>query len=149
LIVDSNFTGVWNNGLVKGRPYLTFLENTQWIDGEFSGGHFKGLTGSILYDTLSVLIAEVGTEKLGRQDIGNYIETKFDNNGSVINYNQSLIQNFSFDNVYDVNSGTGSDARYDSWIDLNYSTQSQTNLNKNSITYKSRPTGTFSAEYFV
>jgi hypothetical protein len=149
VFLNGYFTGVWNNGLVKGRPYLTFLENTQWIDGEFSGGHFKGLTGSILYDTLSVLIAEVGTEKLGRQDIGNYIETKFDNNGSVINYNQSLIQNFSFDNVYDVNSGTGSDARYDSWIDLNYSTQSQTNLNKNSITYKSRPTGTFSAEYFV
>jgi hypothetical protein len=137
VFLNGYFTGVWNNGLVKGRPYLTLLENTHWIDGEFSGGHFKGLTGSIIYDTLSNLIVNVGTEKLGRQDVGDYIKTKFDVNSDLdtITYNKSLIQNFNFNDVYDVTSGTGSDARYDSWIELNYSTQSQSNLNKESTTY--------------
>jgi len=147
VFLNGYFTGVWNNGLVKGRPYLTFLENTQWIDGEFSGGHFKGLTGSVAYSHLSTLISQIGTEKLGRQDIGNYIETKFDNNGLVINYNKSLIQNFSFNDVYDITSGTGSDARYDSWIDVNYSNQSQSNLNKESISCSSITFNATQSEY--
>jgi hypothetical protein len=114
-----------------------------------SGGHIKGLTGSIIYDTLSDLIANVGTEKLGRQDVGEYIKNKFDVNSDLdtITYNKSLIQNFNFNDVYDVTSGTGSDARYDSWIELNYSTQSQSNLNKESTTYENFFLGTYSEYY--
>jgi len=155
VFLNGYFTGVWNNGLVKGRPYLTLLENTHWIDGEFNGGHFKGLTTSIIYDSLSNLIANVGTEKLGRQDVGEYIKNKFDVNSDLdtISYNQSLVQNFNFNDMYDVNSGTGSDARYDSWIDLNYYTYTRTNLNKDSIRYASYSIVqygvTVSSEFFV
>ena len=135
IFLNGYFTGVWNDGLVKGRPYLTFLENTQWIDGQFNGGHFKGLTDSIT-NLLGDIISYVGTKKLGKQDIGSYIDSKY-NTQNLIYYNNSLIQNFNFNDVYDVTSGTGSDARYDSWIDVNYSTQSQSNLNKESISYNS------------
>ena len=146
VFLNGYFSGVWNNGLVKGRPYLTLLENTQWIDGEFSGGHFKGLTDSIKYTTNNA-IETIGTDRLGSQNISIYINSIFsidDNN--MIRYNKSLIQNFNFNDEYTIGSGTGSKARFDSWIDLNYSTQSQTNLNKESVTYQLGFTS--SSEYF-
>lgn len=35
------FSGVWNNGLVTGYPYITEFEGTHWLNGDFRGGHFK------------------------------------------------------------------------------------------------------------
>ena len=35
------FSGVWNNGLFKGFPYLTEMFDSHWLDGIFDGGHFK------------------------------------------------------------------------------------------------------------
>ena len=35
------FTGVWNNGLFRGFPYITEMFNTHWLDGKFDGGHFQ------------------------------------------------------------------------------------------------------------
>jgi subtilisin-like proprotein convertase family protein len=35
------FTGVWNNGLFKGFPYITEMFDTHWLDGKFDGGHFQ------------------------------------------------------------------------------------------------------------
>jgi hypothetical protein len=35
------FSGIWNNGLVSGYPYLTKFQNTHWLSGDFRGGHFK------------------------------------------------------------------------------------------------------------
>lgn len=60
-------SGIWNYGLVKGGPYITKLENVQWVDGIFDGGHFKGTYSNI----------------------GNSA-------ADIIYYNSSLIQNFIF-----------------------------------------------------
>ncbi len=47
--LNGYFTGVWNNGLMKGYPLITEMYNTNWIDGTFMGGHFNSqisVTGS-------------------------------------------------------------------------------------------------------
>lgn len=39
--------GVWNNGLFRGYPYITTMNDSHWIDGVFKGGRWKsGLTYS-------------------------------------------------------------------------------------------------------
>ena len=38
--------GVWSNGLFQGFPYVTEMEDSQWIDGQFKGGAFRGFTAS-------------------------------------------------------------------------------------------------------
>jgi hypothetical protein len=38
---NGRFSGIWNNGVLISYPFLTKMEKTHWIDGEFSGGHFK------------------------------------------------------------------------------------------------------------
>lgn len=39
--LNGYFKGIWNYGILKGYPLLTKMEDTQWIDGVFDGGHFK------------------------------------------------------------------------------------------------------------
>lgn len=39
--LNGYFTGVWNNGLFKGYPLITEMEDTHWIDGYFDGGRFE------------------------------------------------------------------------------------------------------------
>ena len=60
------FKGVWNYGLFKGYPYITKMENSQWIDGIFDGGRF--------YSTQSHYLSQ----------------------GVTMSYNTGLIQNFTF-----------------------------------------------------
>jgi hypothetical protein len=38
--LNGYFTGVWNSGLFKGYPLITEMFDSNWIDGEFDGGHF-------------------------------------------------------------------------------------------------------------
>jgi hypothetical protein len=40
IFLNGYYSGVWNNGLFKGYPYLTEMYNSNWIDGIFDGGHF-------------------------------------------------------------------------------------------------------------
>jgi hypothetical protein len=49
--LNGYFNGIWNNGNFKGFPYITKMEDTQWIDGTFDGGHFKSNEYNIIdYD---------------------------------------------------------------------------------------------------
>ncbi len=41
VFLNGYFTGNWNNGLFKGHPLITEMYKTNWIDGEFNGGHFN------------------------------------------------------------------------------------------------------------
>jgi hypothetical protein len=34
------FKGIWNNGIFSGYPKLAKMDESQWIDGTFNGGHF-------------------------------------------------------------------------------------------------------------
>lgn len=40
VFLNGYYSGVWNNGLFKGYPYLTEMYNSNWTDGIFDGGHF-------------------------------------------------------------------------------------------------------------
>ena len=44
--LNGYFNGVWNYGLFKGFPYITYMENSHFIDGIFDGGHFLSVTSS-------------------------------------------------------------------------------------------------------
>lgn len=41
------FTGVWNNGLFQGFPFITEMYGSHWIDGKFRGGHFQSQKKSL------------------------------------------------------------------------------------------------------
>ena len=41
------FTGIWNNGIFKGFPYITEMFDSHWLDGKFDGGHFKSQKRSL------------------------------------------------------------------------------------------------------
>lgn len=45
--------GVWNNGLIQGYTYITNMGRTQWIDGKYKGGRFRGLEDYYGYDAAS------------------------------------------------------------------------------------------------
>lgn len=40
VFLNGYFEGVWNDGLFRGYPLITEMNNTNWIDGRFDGGHF-------------------------------------------------------------------------------------------------------------
>lgn len=115
VFLNGYFSGVWNNGLVKGRPYLTKFENVHWLDGTLNGGQIKGFTSSISYDVVSSITSAK-----------NVIETNYntDGNGSVF-YNQSLIQKMTF---FDNNDASTYKFRFNSWINLNWNNENQSNV---------------------
>ena len=127
VFLNGYFKGIWNNGLFKGRPFLTLMENSQWIDGEFDGGHFRGLTESTDISYLSYLNS---TSDPGANLALQFIYNNFngtDPSGLTLSviYNQSLIQNFTF---YDNNIANPYKFLFNSWMDINYSLNSQTNI---------------------
>lgn len=52
--------GVWNNGLFKGYPYITIMEDAQWVDGIFKGGIFHGATDSYIDDNNDEIVYHTG-----------------------------------------------------------------------------------------
>jgi len=107
--LNGKFRGVWNNGLFKGRPYITRMVDSQWIDGRFDGGRFRG-------KTVDYLVPGDG---------------KDDNEFATFSTNSGLIQNFRFNdnNIGSANSTTLKNyLKYNSWIDVNYFESSMTNI---------------------
>jgi hypothetical protein len=101
------FRGVWNNGLFRGRPFLTKMVDSHFIDGVFEGGHFK-----------SVEQAE-GLTIYGRHNTGLIQNFRFkDLNNSSPNIR------LESNNISDIRN------TYQSWIDVVYSTYSIVNLKR-------------------
>jgi hypothetical protein len=101
--LNGYFRGIWNYGLFKGFPFTTVMKDSHFVDGKFDGGRFISGTSSIVSST-SV--------------------TRF--------YHTGLIQFFEFyDNNISETEGFSNfiDNTYQSWIDVNYYTQSFVNLN--------------------
>jgi len=97
------FRGVWNYGLFKGFPFTTVMKDSHFVDGIFDGGRFISSVGSITSSTSDVKTYQTG-----------------------------LVQFFEFyDNNISETEGFSDyiDNTYQSWIDVNYSTQSFVNLN--------------------
>jgi len=61
--LNGYFTGVWNNGLFRGFPYITEMFNSHWIDGTFNGGHFYSRKKSIEFS--NTYLANYNTIKVG------------------------------------------------------------------------------------
>jgi hypothetical protein len=101
--LNGYFKGIWNFGLFKGYPYTTIMEDSHFISGQFDGGKFRSTINS------------------------------FTSSGSdTINYQSGLVQYFEFfdNNISEKDSIVGyNDNTYQSWMDLNYFTQSFVNLN--------------------
>jgi len=101
--------GVWNNGLMQGFPYITEMVDQHWVDGNFKGGRFQGLTSSYL-----------------------------DNFGNTpTEFHTGLIQKFVFsdENV----SNEPFRFKYNSWIDVNYFRTSGVNINRVNDAFKPTP----------
>jgi hypothetical protein len=110
--LNGKFRGVWSNGLFKGRPYITKMIDSQWIDGRFDGGTFKGLTLSAQQDLNEENSDEVNVEY----------------------FNSGLIQNFTFK---DNNVLPAPGFKYNSWLDINFYKTEAVAINKDN--YQSRP----------
>jgi hypothetical protein len=52
VFLNGLFRGVWNNGLFSGYPMITKMDESQWIDGIFNGGHFTARKKSLLFDSV-------------------------------------------------------------------------------------------------
>ena len=52
------FRGVWNNGLFSGYPMITKMEESQWIDGIFNGGHFTARKKSLNWNIVKLGILD-------------------------------------------------------------------------------------------
>jgi hypothetical protein len=103
------FKGLWTNGLFKGRPYITRMIDSQWADGRFDGGRFRGLTVSV------------------------YLGPSIDSETDRIDYHSALIQNFNFKDNDKFT--TGYDHKYSSWIDVNYTTFSTVTIGRDNVTF--------------
>jgi len=110
--LNGKFRGVWNNGLFRGRPYITRMVDSQWIDGIFYGGRFRGKTVDYLVP---------GTGKDGDEF-------------ATFSTNSGLIQNFSFNDADLKNDGYVHS--YNSWIDVNYFTSSTVTIGRNETSYQ-------------
>ena len=58
--------GVWTNGSFYGLPHTTKMVDTQWIDGELSGGHFKSNIISFTYSSGNIGLTNSSTGLRGR-----------------------------------------------------------------------------------
>jgi len=101
--LNGYFRGIWSYGLFKGFPFTTVMEDSHFISGEFDGGRFISSKNTI-----------------------------DDNNNITKEYQTGLIQNFEFNdrNISENETFNGLiENKYQSWIDVNYYTQSYVNLN--------------------
>jgi hypothetical protein len=107
--LNGYFRGVWNYGLFKGYPYTTVMEDSHFVDGKFDGGRFISNISSITQS-----------------------------NSEAREYHTGLVQFFEFyDNNISETEGFSNyiDNTYQSWIDVNYYTQSFVNLSSLTSVY--------------
>lgn len=85
--LNGYFSGIWNNGLFKGSPYLTVMEKSHWVDGKFDGGHFisRQVTDTTISTTYKDSVIQNFTfidnnvGAIGEQKYLSWIDTNFDN----------------------------------------------------------------------
>jgi hypothetical protein len=182
--LNGYFEGIWNNGLFKGYPLITEMDNTHWIDGTFDGGKFSsrtieynfadtwyqdgyvGLSFSATHSFLSgdLIFIDKDDASINPQYNGNHTVTSVVDDYFIITdipwgsnttlesglvrrrTKTGLIQNFKFsdNNVASKTSKTSTELKdiwkFNSWIDVNFITQSTTNIGKDRIMFNPSPT---------
>jgi len=117
------------------QNHLIYLSKNVWLSGGFLCGYFSGIWNYGLFKGYPY-IAEMSNSHLidGIFDGGHFMSSigTYSITGGIATYNTGLVQNFSFK---DNNVGQANSSLYLSWIDVNYSTQSQVNLNKKSTIF--------------
>jgi hypothetical protein len=135
------------NYITKDSPnHLIYLSKNVWLSGAFLSGYFSGIWNYGLFKGFPY-ITEMKDSHLidGIFDGGHFISSiatasnlKY---ATSVTYDTGLVQNFIFK---DENIGTGTSSLYLSWIDVNYQTTSQVNINTKTTIYETSPIGTYS-----
>jgi hypothetical protein len=181
--LNGYFEGIWNNGLFKGYPLITEMDNTHWIDGTFDGGHFTsrtleynfteteytngyvGLSFSATHSFLpgDLISIEKDDSTLNPQYNGDFTVTSIIDGRHIVTdipwgsdstgesgvarrrTKTGLIQNFNFtdNNVATKNAKQSTTLKdiwkFNSWVDLNYATQSKVTINRDRIYFNPYP----------
>ena len=110
--------------------HLIYVTKKIWMSGIFHNGYFKGVWNYGLFKGYPYLTKMEDTHWVdGVFDGGRYVSNYYDQ----IQLSTGVIQNFEFrdNNIYP----TADRYLYNSWIDVNYSTQSMTNLYRDNFRY--------------
>jgi hypothetical protein len=181
--LNGYFEGIWNNGLFKGYPLITEMDNTHWIDGTFDGGHFTSRTLEYNFTETEYSNGYVGLSfstahgflpgdliSIDKDDIsinpqynGDFTVTSIIDENHIITdipwgsdstsesglarrrTKTGLIQNFNFtdNNVATKNAKQSTTLKdiwkFNSWVDLNYATQSKVTINRDRIYFNPVP----------
>lgn len=84
------FGGIWTNGLFNGYPFITEMYDSHWIDGTFTGGHFKSEVISLTYSSSNVKATNkfinINFDKIHSFNVNDYIYVNefLDDSNSVI-----------------------------------------------------------------
>ena len=119
--------------------HLVYLSKNIWLSGGFLNGYFKGIWNYGLFKGFPMITYMEDTQWIDGNFDGGHFKSKtassvYSWGGNDISYNTGLIQNFNFK---DNNIKTPYQFLYSSWIDVNYTTASMTNIG-NSVIYSTQ-----------
>lgn len=124
--------------IVQDSPnHMIYVTKNIWVSGIFYNGYFEGVWNYGLFTGYPYITRMGSTIWIdGLFDGGRFgsSQSYYVESGVTYSYNTGLIQNFTF---RDNNLSQKGGFLYDSWIDVNYMTQSMTNIFKNNLRYNS------------
>lgn len=131
--------------------HLIYISKNVWLSGIFLSGYFNGiwnygLTKGYPYITKFENSHWIDGIFSGGHFKGYTGSATYSLESSNIVYNTALIQNFEF---HDNNIAAANNFTYQSWIDLNYITTSQVNLNRKTKTYRKYNSGYLTYSWYT
>lgn len=127
--------------ITKDSPnHLIYVTKNVWLSGAFLSGYFSGVWNYGLFKGYPYITEMQDSHWIdGIFDGGHFVSntnTATYSNADIVTFNTGLVQNFTFKDNSNLN---GNSLIYKSWIDVNYSTQSQVNLNRQTTILKTMP----------
>lgn len=135
--------------IVNDSPnHLVYVTKNIWLSGAFLNGYFKGVWNGGLVKGYPKVTKLESTQMIEGKFDGGHFKSEIQNVPFTNDrgFNTGLVQNFRF---FDNNVGDVNDKKYLSWMDVNYYTQSRTNLNKDSVNFKIVPLANGTGSFFV
>jgi len=128
--------------IVKDSSYhLIYVTKNVWLSGAFLNGYFRGVWNTGLFQGYPNITEMQDTHWIdGKFNGGHYISNNVPASLTLPSYNTGVIQNFTF---IDRNIADPYNFLYESWIDVNYTADSQSNLYQDTI-YWEQGTGYYS-----
>ena len=112
--------------------HLIYISKNIWLSGGFLNGKFNGIWNYGLFKGYPYITAMQNSYWIDGIFDGGHFKGSTNSASNNAVYNTGLIQNFNFkdNNIADINNYS-----YQSWIDVNYDTNTQVNLNRRSKTF--------------